>query len=233
MNDIIFTLHPVLSRVSKRYYPVPASQDIPEWYKKMTTNYSDSKNLAESTRFQTIKRCMPVFDAITAGYILYTYSDIYIERGEDFNISYSWSNQEQMPDMITLHPDYQVKGYLNKEFPTGAPKYKNPWCIKTPKGYSILIVPPAHRESPIKILEGVVDSDKYTDAVQFPFIVKDEFEGLIPAGTPLAQIIPFKREVFKMQIGTDLEKAGQDAFEVRSSFFGSYRNHFRTKKEYK
>jgi hypothetical protein len=42
-------------------------------------------------------------------------------------------------------------------------------------------------------MAGIVDSDKYHGAGNIPFFLKEEFEGLIPKGTPYAQIIPIKR----------------------------------------
>ena len=52
-----------------------------------------------------------------------------------------------------------------------------------------------HRESVFTIMDGIVDTDSYNALVNFPFFLNDwSYEGLIPAGTPMAQVIPFKRE---------------------------------------
>ena len=62
-----------------------------------------------------------------------------------------------------------------------------------------------------------------------------KFEGMIPAGTPMAQVIPFKREDWKMTIGSQDEWQAQNKTTVRlrTSFFDSYKNKFRQPKEYK
>jgi hypothetical protein len=43
---------------------------------------------------------------------------------------------------------------------------------------------------PFSILPGIVDADHFKLSVQFPFLLQAGFEGVIPAGTPVAQIIP-------------------------------------------
>jgi hypothetical protein len=63
------------------FEPQPASKFIPLWYKK-TSSYvgSEEKKPENGLTTATIKRCMPVFDAITAGYIITTYTDIYVKQ---------------------------------------------------------------------------------------------------------------------------------------------------------
>jgi hypothetical protein len=36
--------------------------------------------------------------------------------------------------------------------------------------------------------------------VNFPFFIRKDFEGIIPAGTPIAQAIPFKRTDWEMSV---------------------------------
>ena len=62
-----------------------------------------------------------------------------------------------------------------------------------------------------------------------------EFEGLIPKGTPIAQVIPFKRESWTMQFGGDKERKEQAllAAQLSTKFFDRYKNMFRKDKTYK
>ena len=116
------------------------------------------------------------------------------------------------------------------------PKWKNPWGIETPKGFSCLIINPVHSSNLyFSILEGIVDTDRYTSPTNFPFVLKDpEFEGMIPAGTPLAQVIPFKRSSWKMEMGTEknLKKVRENRDDLSSVFFDRYKRLFWSKKEY-
>jgi hypothetical protein len=214
--------------------PIPASSLIPEWHKK-TESYIGGKKIAYLTPVAprgtpaTIKRCMPVFDAMTAGYLLLLPADIYVTQVDDKPF-YSWSAFELVdfhpPQQTALHPD-------TSENPT--PKFSNLWGIKTPKGYSILFITPMHRELPFNILPGVVDTDKYIRPVNFPFMLKDEkFEGLIPKGTPYAQVIPFKRDSWKMSIGkeSDVDKVNLQSTIFSTTFFDTYKRFHREIKKY-
>ena len=100
----------------------------------------------------------------------------------------------------------------------------------------MLFTQPMHRPSPFTILDGVVDTDQYDSPVNFPFVLNDwKFEGLIPAGTPMAQVIPFKRESWKMSIGDMEQRQNQEKTTVnlRTRLFDSYKNQFRQPKEYR
>jgi hypothetical protein len=62
-----------------------------------------------------------------------------------------------------------------------------------------------------------------------------EWEGLIPAGTPVVQVIPFKRDSFNMSFGSlyDLEEQSKVTRKLRSKLFDSYKNQFWHKKSFK
>ena len=149
-------------------------------------------------------------------------------------------------DLMKQVTSFEVLGFHKKEqlpeHPDGEghrityPKWHNAWGIETPPGYSCLFIPPVHRETPMVALPGVVDTDTYTAPVNFPFVLKDpKMEGLIPAGTPIIQVIPFKRETWQMEIGTgkDLENANKVSSKLRVKFFDSYKTQFRQPKEYR
>jgi len=211
--------------------PQPASKFIPDWYKKMESYVGGYKkpNGNGGTEI-TIKRCMPVFDAISAGYIILSPADVYvsIKDGEQY---FEW------PDLglINFHPIKQAPTHPNKNR-HAYPKWTNYWAIKTPKGYSTMFVQPMHRESVFTILPGIVDTDEYYAPVNFPMVINDpEFEGLIPKGTPIAQVIPFKRDSWSMKFGgqKELEEQANVTKNLQTKFFDRYKNMFRQNKEYK
>ena len=93
-----------------------------------------------------------------------------------------------------------------------------------------------HRESVFTILDGIVDTDQYKAPVNFPFVLNDvKWEGIIPAGTPMAQVIPFKRESWEHKIGSDKERQEQEKItrKLKTLFFNSYKRQFWSRKEYK
>jgi hypothetical protein len=213
------------------YPPKPAVKEVPEWYKKTNSYYpGDSKKIiTPGDSPHTIKKCIPVFDAITAGYILYTQVDIQVTQVDGFPY-YMWSDQTAISfhplEQAPLHPVQNGVQY---------PKWNNPYAITTPPGYSVLFTQPFHRESVFTILPGIVDTDKYKANVNFPFVLNDvKWEGIIPAGTPMAQVIPFRRESWKHKIGSDKDRIEQDRVSkrLRTIFFNSYKRQFWSAKKY-
>lgn len=189
---------------------------------------------------------MPVFDALASGYIITTYTDLYVSQRANFDTDTNTVSKQTLPwyqwpsfEPLDWHPVIQAEEHpTRKHVPKNAkyPKLKNPWSIKTPPGYSTLFIAPMHRDNPIRILEGVVDTDTFLSPVNFPFTLSDwTFEGLIPAGTPVAQVIPFKRENWEMRIGVqkDLDEQNNVLVKLRTKFFDSYKTQFRQPKEYR
>ena len=224
--------------ISEEYRPVPASKITPDWYKNLESyTAGDKRPGGNGTTTATAKRCMPIFDAMTGGYIISTHTDLFVsqkivENGKTYPY-YEWANF----GAISFHPKRQLP-----EHPDGSgheleyPKWNNAWSIKTPPGYSCLFISPLHRETPIIVLPGVVDTDTYSAPVNFPFVLRDpKMDGLIPAGTPIMQVIPFKREEWQMEIGGEEEfkKQAHEGTRVRSLFFDGYKKQFRQNKSYK
>jgi hypothetical protein len=230
--NIVFTNSLQLENIVDQ--PKPASSFIPEWYKKISSYISGKKEPSADVKSanETVKKCMPVFDMITAGYIITSPCDVYV-KPVDGKPYFSWVNY----DAIDFHPVIQTEGHpATQNMNVDSPKWINPWGIKTPKGWSILIMQPAHRDLPFTIMPGIVDTDTYTNPINFPFVMNNyDFEGLIPAGTPIAQIIPIKRESWKMSIGG--KKEFQEINNIRKKmttvFFDRYKRFWWNKKEYK
>lgn len=231
--------------IYEKFYPQPSSSFVPEWYKQMDSYIDKIKQPLENSTSATIKRCMPVFDAITMGYIIPTHLDINVITQEGIVQHEDGKPEEKinikgftsiMDNPISFHNFQQANKYPNLVEHVPIAKFENPWIIKTPPGYSTLFLSPIHQNLPFKILEGVVDTDIYTEAVNFPFILTDPaFEGIIPAGTPLAQIIIFKRDNWKMEFGNeqDLKKIKSKGTPILRMFFDAYKTHIRQPKTYK
>lgn len=211
--------------------PKPASKLIPDWYKN-TISYvgGERKPLDLNQTTATIKKCMPVFDSMTAGYIIELPADVYVSIKNGIQW-FDWASL----NLVSFHAIGQAPNHpLVKPFAYA--KWVNPWAIKTPKGYSTLFVQPFHRESVFTILPGIVDTDKYFAPVAFPFVINDPtFEGLIPKGTPMAQVIPIKRDSWSRQLGNskDFEEQKQVTKKIQTKFFDKYKSMFWSKKEYK
>ena len=113
-------------------------------------------------------------------------------------------------------------------------KFINPWLIETEEGYSCLFTSPLnHLERRIKILDGVVDTDTYYNNINFPFLwTGGDGEFFIPKGTPLVQVISFKREEYSLQIETvDNDKRANAQAKLGTHLRHAYRSEFWSKRK--
>ena len=215
--------------------PKPASEYIPEWYKeaKSYTNPEGKKKPnVNGTPASTVKRCMPLWDMMTAGYIMETPYDIYVGQTPE-GPYFQYLGQEaiafQIMEQFQNHPYSRDINY--------AARITIPWSIKTPSGWSIMVIEPQHREpGPIECASGIVDTDTCSIPFNMFFKLRDQnFEGMIPAGTPFLQIIPFKRSSWKSIFGGDKErkKFQVDQSRLLTIFFDGYKKFWWQKKEYR
>ncbi len=212
-KDIEFSAHEDYFAL-KEDYPIPTKSNIPEWYKK----------LEHTVLNKTVKGCMPFLDSLTAGYLLKMPQDFHVrhnidnknEQGEEFKDSFQTFGLHDQSQLLNAkyinlnsgfdtHPLKQVEGSPFIEKNKNLPFYKilNPWKIKTPKGYSCLFVSPLNNsDDRFSIIPAIVDTDTFPNEINFPIIINGDkypvLETTIKKGTPYVQIIPFKRDSWKM-----------------------------------
>ena len=229
----------------KEDYPKPIKYNLPDWYKKLEHSLS---NL-------TIKGCMPFLDTLTSGYLLripqdiaFTHNTLNTEGKPDIkwhslNIDENYLRSKSInlgkktPD---IHPIEQIKGSPLVEKNKNLPILKiiNPWIIKTPPGYSCLFVPPLNNtDDRFSIIPGIVDTDSYPNEINFPFIVNSDkypsLETTLKKGTPYVQIIPFKRDSWKMEIKEkDTESLKKDKAFYFLKLINIYKDKFWHKKKW-
>jgi hypothetical protein len=176
--------------------PTPTKNTIPEWYKSAESTYTTG---GSSVEMAGLKKCMPFVDAMMAGYVLRTPFDIEVSRDEhgDFLFEY---DQTPLGELIHERPK-EIGATIPR--PAGfAPNqltFNGFWGWKTPKGFSVLVTHPFNRdELPFHTITALMDSDEFFAAGNIPFFIKEDFSGVIPAGTPIAQLLPVKREDWVM-----------------------------------
>lgn len=221
---------------NKLLAPVPAIRNLPDWYKAkkpLTDNSKKPLAFPNGTKNVTVKWCNPFGDALGSGYFVLLENDVQVTqvndtqefvwtRGGDNFVS-SHSKEQIAPELI---PD----GY--SQFPW---KFTNYWGIETPAGYSTLFTHPLNRpEFPFITLSGVVDTDDYNLPVNFPFIIRNDFEGIIEAGTPIAQVIPFRRDNWQAEIEAyDPLRVSAIRTKFNRKLFRPYKLGYWKRKEYK
>lgn len=172
--------------------PEPVKKFIPEWYRKSETTFKD-KNTGEDV--SGVKRCVPFLDAMMSGYVLTLPMDVFVSENKDGTLNLRWNSEDTFRDFISERP--HESGAL---IPRPAGHHDNHvawrgvWGFRTPRGWSVMVVHPLNRwDLPFTTTSGIIDSDKYSTSGNIPFFVKKGFTGVIPKGTPIAQLIPVKR----------------------------------------
>tara|TARA_R100001591_G_C4335374_1_gene179226 strand:- start:167 stop:1039 length:873 start_codon:yes stop_codon:yes gene_type:complete len=122
-------------------------------------------------------------------------------------------------DDVGTHSQEQVIGAPSLKLPFGKNLYKlnSPWQIETPKGWSVQFKNPPNRpENGLVFFEGIVDSDAYTINVNFPFFWNGgDGEFLIEKGTPLLQVVPFKRDTLDLCVTQGDVKASEESDQLK------------------
>ena len=229
MKKVIFTPNSDLTFKSLNP-PGPSRGFIPKWYKdspKFTTGKMDFND--EGGLNKNYKMCIPFLDIMMAGYMIELPYDLLIEKIGD-QISFGWSDSE--PLIKTR------KNLVGMPRPAGhydqAYSWTFYWGVKTPPGYSAIITHPFNRHDlPFVTTSGIIDSDQFSQGGEIPFFLKDGFTGIIEAGTPIAQIIPFKREDWKSEaMEYDDSFFQKQLYMVRKHLFGAYKKLLWQRKSY-
>jgi hypothetical protein len=220
--------------------PVPSFSIMPSWYKQLRRFVNNSDFPIKAHGKPDVKMCSPFREAITYGYLLVTPCELEVTWMADGTPEISWNPQFPY-DPIHLRGDVRnpENQGLGMSIPAGCSPFMfalSPmWAPETPKGYSVLITHPLNRhELPFILTSGIMDSDKWTDAGNMPFFIKSDFVGVIPKGTPIAQIIPLKRDDWESEYMIENSTRNSHRVALRDSFFyGYYHRFIRVKKSFK
>ena len=220
--------------------PQPSGLHLPEHYKKLKSFLNDSVTSI------TVKKCIPFLDASTVGYIIPFPVDIRFRYDKE---------QEQvvweLSDVISStamshnikpssHPNFQIPNELRQPHRKveAVFKWMNLWKIITPPGYSCIFTQPFNRVNNFKIIDGIVYTDTFDAEINFPFYWTGPIDKpyVLKQGTPMAMVIPFKREKWKMKL--ELEKFDPVKHDLKvlkrmSKIFDNYKTKYWSKKEYR
>jgi hypothetical protein len=206
---------------------VPIKNVIPKWYKNIPAKNSNVNPFMQHTG----KICVPFLEAFTTGYTMLLPVDIFAtpipQGGLSFKIASNKNiinerHPEQMP--MPIPNEYHKNHYI----------WQIPNAFEAPPGYSTVVMHPLNRfDLPFYTLGGVVDDFKMPGGGSLPVFFKKDFSGLLPAGTPIAQILLFKRENWIAkevpELKDEADLIGQKARNVMS---GYYKQLFWRKKSY-
>jgi hypothetical protein len=228
-----FRCPPELESILPR--PVPALLGLPDWFKALPQT---AFNPVLQDDQLTVKKCPRFIDAMTSGFLLPLAADLKVENGE-----FSWDRDVPAGELncygrspIDFHDGTQVAGTPLFDDDRFIIKFNNYWTVELPPGYSLLVMHPINRHDlPFMTLTGLVDADRYVDNfIHFPARWRDpDFNGILPAGTPVAQCLPLKRDRWTAQFGTITGEAAtrlRETTDAIKSDYDVYRRRFRVAK---
>jgi hypothetical protein len=217
--------------------PKPSKFYMPDWFKDMPPTLP---SFDTGKMDGTAKKCMPFLDSLTSGYTQELICDVSIKNhgtdkqtGYDI-ISYKYAGDirplsTRLEDTKSRHVFPNFEGYYDTEF-----HWDTLWEPKTPPGYSTFYYHPANRfDLPFQTMNGIIDTDKWFMSGPLPFLIKRGFEGIIPAGTPIYQMIFIKRDSWNsssMEYDESFNKKKE--YSVRKFFKDGYKKQHWSRKEY-
>ena len=210
-------------------HPQKSSKYLPSYFKTCPQQIDDDPQSG------TVKRCVPFLDALTNGFIIPLWAECRVVATNG-SINLQFPKNLRMEESLSTHSYNQIKDHplSQTEYGKIPLKWINPWGIETPKGYSCLITSPLnHMQTNFKILDGIVDTDRYYNQINFPFIwTGGDGDFTFPKGMPIVQVIPFKRENYTSEVvETDHKKQSIVNSKLGTVLKNGYRKMFWNKKQ--
>jgi hypothetical protein len=206
---------------------VPSKTIIPEWYRSLMPIIDGNENNMSS------KKCIPFLESFTTGYSIVLPCDILVKQ-TDGQTNITWRMEEF--NILSSRSELATNGM---SIPIGCGSTHFVWQFPTtfeiPSGYSILFTHPLNRNDlPFVTMSGVIDGQYVlSEGGNVPVFFSNVFEGVIPQGTPIAQIIPFKTEDWKSEEDNSLiEKSIQNRKKSNLLMSGWYKKNYWKRKSY-
>lgn len=185
--------------------PEPMKKHIPEWFKKIPAfRNRDSRGFPALTA----KKCLPMLDAMSLGWVIPLQADVHVITNDDCSIIKAECREGNELNVVQGHSWDQVASEKWTGYKQDPLKFLNFWRIKTKPGWSCLFQTlPNLLQQDFKCLSGVVDTDTYKNNINFPAVwLTPNADITLKAGTPLVQVIPFKRSSMESKIRTSTKK---------------------------
>jgi len=222
MPTIEFTTYS--ERTLRDFKPVLAKSYQPDWWKNMKVFQAH-----HGYKVQSIRSCPSMDDWLKMGWYILANRDLDVicgmsEGDQEDQIEWRGFDGSGAGQHSSSHPSSQGLEsfeYTNSEGEqvNDAFKFRQPWGISTPKGYSCFFLDPfLFQNKHFAVYQGIIDTDGFNvgyDNSQVIFYPKCDHSFTIPEGTPLVQVIPFRREEW---IGAYLHNPNEDFIKNRSGY---------------
>ena len=186
--------------------PKPTIKTLPDWYRKadrfaLKPDGEHWQDPMVGGKVPTWKACPAIFDIMGAGYVYRTPCDIeFYEESSQIKVKVLDPRKADFIQVRPPMPQFTAPmGYHESHF-----AWWSDWAVEVPEGYSVLYSQPFNRfELPFLTTSGIIDNDKVNLPGTMPFFVVKGFTGVLPAGTPYAQMLPFKRENWESKVDAE------------------------------
>jgi len=190
--------------VTRKYSPIrPAAEFIPEKFNKMPAVLKKEEHARDN--MYSVKICPGLQDYIGHGYVIPAWCDMEFKIDDNNHPHLTYSDPSLKH---AVHYPEQVGDFLDTKFPIRTPvKLDNPWFTYTKKDWSIMYLPMHFHENPyFEAIPGVSDHDRGPGRSPLNIMLKTNKDFTIKQGTPLVQMIPFKRQTVTARSGDLQEK---------------------------
>jgi hypothetical protein len=178
---------------------LPAKTFVPDWYKNSkkwnvdSINTNNEKDIKSIPLDEGFKLCVPFLESLVSVYMIPLAQDIAIKQTEG-GPSITYNQKAGIPIQVR---DQRLNDLF--PIPLGTSNVHFSWqtsiAFKIPKGYSALLTHPLNRfDLPFITTSGIIDGEYSVPPGNVPVFISSTFEGIIPMGTPIIQILLFKTE---------------------------------------
>lgn len=213
--------------------PIPARKALPEWFKdlapaidlppgKSKFPFGLSKALRLSNVNATIRRCPGIISYLSEGYLIPLWADFLVQiRGQTVycvgsnELAHASPHSKEMQYSTMPLPDTYLQDSV---------KFTNPWKVRTPPGWSVMLSQPFYQfESRFTVVPGVVDADVYHHIHVNTFFRKGDTDHQLKMGMPFVHVMPFQRNVLEPEVRamTDEDRRRMKRLDFKAKrFFG-------------
>lgn len=213
--------------------PIPARKALPDWFRdlapaidlppgKSKFPFGLSKALRLSNVNATVRRCPGIISYLSEGYLIPLWADFLVQiRGQTVycvgsnELAHASPHSKEMQYSTMPLPDTYLQDSV---------KFTNPWKVRTPPGWSVMLSQPFyHFESRYTVVPGVVDSDVYHHIHVNTFFRKGDTDHQLKMGMPFVHVMPFQRGMLEPEVRamTDEDRRRMKRLDFKAKrFFG-------------
>ena len=203
----------VIEGVEETMPIIPASKQQYGWVKKAANHLKTVGSLTEMEEYANsnldirhTSKCPGIINLKSKGFIVRNHSDINLkildkDGGYEWNTPSNWIEMSDgiCENTITHHFEGSLHQFMNdwpKDTLLIVLKINLPWYVKIPKGWELIMVDPFYKDDyRFTVCPGIFEPELGLAKLNIPVhwhSTSGEF--MIKAGTPIAQLIPLRKE---------------------------------------